>query len=57
MIAVDLMPRKKSRRTTTELVVLQRDGGVAHRVPLPLRQRHLNFGTKWDYAPAPETSS
>jgi aldehyde dehydrogenase (NAD+) len=57
MIAVDLMPRKKSRRTTTELVVLQRDGAVAHRVPLPLRQRHLNFGTKWDYAPAPESNS
>jgi aldehyde dehydrogenase (NAD+) len=55
MIAVDLMPRKKSRRA--ELVVLQRDGGVAHRVPLPLRQRHLNFGTKWDYAPAPESNS
>jgi len=50
------MPRKKKSRKS-DLVVLQRDGAVAHRLPLPLRERHLSFGTKWDYAPAPEASN
>src|ERR1051325_5609739 len=46
------MPRKKSR---SDLVVLSR-GSLAtnERVALPLSERHLNFGDRWGYAPAPE---
>jgi aldehyde dehydrogenase (NAD+) len=29
---------------------------VASQPVVPLRERHLNFGAKWDYAPAPEDS-
>lgn len=30
--------------------------GNAHGVGLPLAERRLNFGKKWEYAPAPETA-
>jgi aldehyde dehydrogenase (NAD+) len=49
-----LRPMKlaQSTRVKTPLrVVRQRDGVV------PLRERRLTFGQKWDYAPAPETVS
>jgi aldehyde dehydrogenase (NAD+) len=46
------MPRKKSR---SELAVLSRHAlATRERVALPLRERHLNFGDRWGYAPAPE---
>jgi aldehyde dehydrogenase (NAD+) len=46
------MPRKKSR---SELVVLSRHAPAVHeRVALPVSERHLNFGDRWGYAPAPE---
>src|SRR3954453_11858458 len=46
------MPRKKSR---SELVVLSRHApATRERVALPVRERHLNFGDRWGYAPAPE---
>jgi len=49
------MARKKSRRS--ELVVLPHDGRIDHRRPaLPLSERRLNFGERWNYAPAPEAS-
>src|SRR3989440_10807631 len=46
------MPRKKSR---SDLVVLSRNAPALHeRVALPVSDRHLNFGDRWGYAPAPE---
>src|SRR3954451_4805177 len=46
------MPRKKSR---SNLVVLSRSApAVRERAALPLSERHLNFGDRWGYAPAPE---
>jgi aldehyde dehydrogenase (NAD+) len=46
------MPRKKSR---SDLVVLSRSAPTVHeRVALPVSERHLNFGDRWGYAPAPE---
>ncbi len=46
------MPRKKSR---SDLVVLPRNAPAVHeRVALPVSERHLNFGDRWGYAPAPE---
>jgi aldehyde dehydrogenase (NAD+) len=46
------MPRKKSR---SQLVVLSRHTPATNeRVALPVRERHLNFGDRWGYAPAPE---
>src|SRR5882724_9195726 len=46
------MARKKSR---SDLVVLSRNAPATHeRVALPVSERHLNFGDRWGYAPAPE---
>src|SRR5213595_3278947 len=46
------MPRKKSR---SNLVVLSRNAPAVHgRIALPVRERHLDFGDRWGYAPAPE---
>jgi len=46
------MPRKKTR---SDLVVLSRSAPAApERVALPVSERHLNFGDRWGYAPAPE---
>jgi aldehyde dehydrogenase (NAD+) len=46
------MPRKKTR---SDLVVLSRSTPAVHeRIALPVRERHLNFGDRWGYAPAPE---
>src|SRR5256885_12378904 len=48
------MPRKKSR---SDLVVLSRNAPALHeRVALPVSDRHLNFGDRWGYAPAPEAN-
>ncbi len=47
------MPRKKTR--SSALTILPRDGAVNHsRLVLPPRDRQLRFGTRWEYAPAPE---
>src|SRR6478672_2729533 len=49
------MPRKKSR---TDLVVLSPNAPAMHeRVALPLSERRLNFGDRWEYTPAPEASN
>src|SRR3954471_23493439 len=46
------MPRKQTR---SDLVMLPRSAlTVAERAALPLSERHLNFGDRWGYAPAPE---
>src|SRR5882724_10024206 len=46
------MARKKSR---SDLEVLSRNAPATHeRVALPVSERHLNFGDRWGYAPAPE---
>src|SRR5437763_12484856 len=46
------MPHKK---TISDLVVLSRSTPAVHeRVALPVSERHLNFGDRWGYAPAPE---
>jgi aldehyde dehydrogenase (NAD+) len=50
------MPRKKAR--SSELVVLPRDGAIHHRRDARAsKDRRLNFGTRWEYAPAPEASN
>ncbi len=48
------MPRKKSRRS--ELLIVGRDGTGDRRVAVPPAERHLTFGDRWSYAPAPEAS-
>src|SRR3954452_15199439 len=49
---------KKSVRVSAKLVASVPSGtrAVAHTngKPVPLNERKLNFGNKWDYAPAPE---
>src|SRR3954471_18354460 len=46
------MPRKKSR---SNLVVLSPSAPAVHeRIALPVRERRLDFGDRWGYAPAPE---
>ncbi len=47
------MPPKKSRRVAAAIVVRE-DRTLNHRVALPRKERHLDFGEKWAYAPAPE---
>ncbi len=50
------MARKKSARS--ELVLLPKNGASTDaRISLPPRERVLNFGEKWSYAPAPEASN
>src|SRR4051812_13021941 len=55
------MPRKKSRArsTSAELVLVARNGEIADhgRTAVPAKERRLSFGSKWDYAPAPESNS
>src|SRR3954454_10561854 len=46
------MPRKNSRTVTS--IVLREDRKTPERLALPRNQRHLSFGDKWAYAPAPE---
>ena len=47
------MPRKTSRKSAAVAVVAEKtlDGG---RVALPVSERRLSFGDRWNYAPAPE---
>jgi aldehyde dehydrogenase (NAD+) len=48
------MTRKQSR---SDLVALPRDTAVAPaRVAVPVSERRLSFGDKWNYAPAPEAN-
>ena len=48
------MPRKKSR---SALVLLARENAVTHeRTTLPVSERRLSFGNKWNYAPAREAN-
>src|SRR5690349_13835355 len=35
-------------------VVVREEKQIDYRVPLPPARRRLNFGDRWDYAPAPE---
>jgi aldehyde dehydrogenase (NAD+) len=44
---------KSSRAKTASLELVSANGGHA---VVPLKERRLNFGGKWDYAPAPEDS-
>src|ERR1051325_5578212 len=47
---------KKARRVATaKLVPVGKVPEVSHRHVIPAKDRRLNFGNKWDYAPAPET--
>jgi aldehyde dehydrogenase (NAD+) len=46
------MPRKNSR--TSRAVVVRDNSALDHRIALPVSERHLKFGDKWGYAPAPE---
>src|SRR5580704_17622454 len=51
---------KKSARVALKLVATVPNGAqpltrVQHK-PVPAHERRLNFGNKWDYAPAPEDS-
>jgi hypothetical protein len=45
--------KKSSRVKTATLELVPANGG--HPV-VPVKERRLNFGNKWDYAPAPEDS-
>src|SRR5215212_5524804 len=50
-----VMARKKKSRS--DLVLLSRNAPAIHeRVSLPVSERRLNFGDRWSYAPAPESS-
>ena len=50
------MPRKKLK--TNDLVVLEHeDGTTDRRIAVRTRDRHLTFGEKWAYAPAPEANN
>jgi aldehyde dehydrogenase (NAD+) len=44
---------KSSRAKTARLELVSANGGPT---VVPLKERRLNFGAKWDYAPAPEDS-
>jgi aldehyde dehydrogenase (NAD+) len=46
--------KKSSRGKTARLELVSANGG--HAAVVPLKERRLNFGAKWDYAPAPEDS-
>src|SRR5438034_514623 len=48
---------RAARRRTVGVAALNRSSGAGHREIVPLRERRLTFGEKWDYAPAPETSA
>ncbi|SPE50461.1 putative aldehyde dehydrogenase DhaS [Verrucomicrobia bacterium] len=43
-------------RTVAPLPLAKSNGDAATRRVVPLKERRLVFGNKWDYAPAPETS-
>jgi aldehyde dehydrogenase (NAD+) len=43
-----------SRKKTASLTI-QKAGALDNRPFVSAKDRHLNFGDKWDYAPAPET--
>jgi aldehyde dehydrogenase (NAD+) len=45
--------KKSSRAKTASLELVPVNGGHA---VVPVKERRLNFGNKWDYAPAPEDS-
>jgi len=45
--------KKSSRGKAARLELVSANGG---RAVVPLKERRLNFGGKWDYAPAPEDS-
>lgn len=47
--------KKSSRAKTASLELVPANGVQSHAV-VPVKERRLNFGNKWDYAPAPEDS-
>ena len=48
-----VQPRAKATRSS--LLPSANGAGAAARPLVPLAERHLRFGDKWEYAPAPET--
>jgi hypothetical protein len=48
---------KNSKTTKRSALAVTKSNGRTHaaRQVVPLRERRLSFGNKWDYAPAPET--
>ncbi len=50
------MPRKKTSRRAEVVVVREEKALDIHRVALPAGERRLNFGDRWNYAPAPEAN-
>jgi len=52
IVSTPAMPRKNLRRSA--IVVLDQEKGHNGRVAVAPRDRHLDFGEKWSYAPAPE---
>ena len=49
------MPRKTTRRAEV-VIVRNGDSRDRHAIALPRAERRLNFGDKWNYAPAPEAN-
>ena len=57
-LKLNLNMAKRSKRRESAIVVVQANGDVAdERIAVSVRDRRLNFGDKWKYAPAPESSS
>lgn len=48
-------PTATSKAKTRSLRLPARKNGALKSAVVPLRERRLSFGAKWDYAPAPET--
>ncbi|HJT79703.1 MAG TPA: aldehyde dehydrogenase family protein [Chthoniobacterales bacterium] len=49
---------KQRKRRESALVVVEGNGDLAEqRRPIAIQDRRLNFGGRWDYAPAPESNS
>jgi len=47
---------KRSAKTAKPSGLAKFNGGAQPKRPIvPLKERRLNFGSRWDYAPAPET--
>src|SRR3954468_6241771 len=54
---MERMGKERKRRDST-LAVVHGNGELAdHRRPIAVQDRRLNFGDRWNYAPAPESNS
>jgi aldehyde dehydrogenase (NAD+) len=48
----------RNSKPRSHLIVVERDGGNAgRRLSIPANERRLQFGERWNYAPAPEANS